>query len=187
MSRPRIALLVLTVALVAVASIQARRAGPTRSAAPSPPAPALVPVDRASAVARATAARSTAAPKPRNHAAQLLRQIVPVESPPAALDRAAVRIARDPETGEIIAPEHSAEALTIEQVQTAVRKEAEGMVTIRNADGSETLNHEGRFADYTVIRMGPNGRPVFMCAHGRIGAQQLMRPAAPAQPRTEDR
>lgn len=187
MSRPRIALLVLAVALAAVASNQAGRVGPTESATTSPPAPKLVPVDRAPAAARSTVVHSTVAPQPRRHVTPSPRATRDATNPSAAVDRAAMRVARDPESGEIVAPEHSGEALTIDQVQAAVRKEAEGMVTIRHADGSETLDHEGRFADYTVVRLGPDGRPVYLCAHGRIGAQQILRPTVPARPRTEDR
>jgi hypothetical protein len=182
MSRPRIALLVITVALAAVASIQARRVGPAVSAAPSPPAPTVVPIDRAAA-----ATRSTLAAKPRHHVAQSQRATAYDEAPSVVFDRAATRIARNAETGQITAPEYSGDVLTIEQVQAAVRKEAEGLITIHNADGSETINHEGRFADYTMVRIGPDGRPLYVCAHGRVSVERLLRPGAPVRPVTEDR
>jgi hypothetical protein len=173
--------LVITVALAAVASIRAPRVGPAASAAPSPPAPTLT-IDRSP-----EAARSTPAPKPTRHVAQSQRATAHDDSPSAAFGRTATRVARDPETGQVVAPEYSDQVLTIDQVQSAVRKEAEGLVTIHNADGSETLNHEGRFADYTMVRVGPDGRPIFLCAHGKVSVQQLLRPTTPVRPSTEDR
>lgn len=100
---------------------------------------------------------------------------------------AAVRIAADPATGQLVAPEHSGLALTIEEMQDLARGEAEGLVTIRNPDGSETLNHDGRFTDYSVIRVGPDGRRVFQCVHGQFGVEHARRHAAPVTPIMEDR
>ncbi len=100
---------------------------------------------------------------------------------------ATVRIARDPATGQIVAPEYSGPALTIEAMQDLARLEAAGLVTIRNADGSETLNHEGRFTDFSVIRVGPDGRRIFQCAHGRFGMEHALGHAAPGTPIMEDK
>ncbi|MGH7732059.1 MAG: post-PEP-CTERM-1 domain-containing protein, partial [Candidatus Eiseniibacteriota bacterium] len=100
---------------------------------------------------------------------------------------AAMRIARDPATGQIVAPEPAGAVLTVEAMQALVRLEVEGLVTIHNPDGSETLNHEGRFVDYTVLRIGPDGRRVFQCAHGPFVGDQPLRGAAPLTPTMEDR
>lgn len=100
---------------------------------------------------------------------------------------AAMRVARDPETGQLVAPEHAGPALTIAEMQNLAREEAEGMVTLHNADGSETLNHDGRFTDYTVIRVGPDGRPTFQCVHGKAGKGHALRSPAPVTQNQEDR
>ena len=34
----------------------------------------------------------------------------------------------------------------------------EDLLLLRNPDGSETMNHEGRFVDFTVVRVGPGVR-----------------------------
>jgi hypothetical protein len=98
-----------------------------------------------------------------------------------------MRVARDPETGQLTAPEHAGVALSVAEIQALARLEAEGLVTIRNPDGSETLNHEGRFTDYTVVRRGPDGRPRFSCVHGKASLEHAMHAATPAHPSLEDR
>ena len=99
----------------------------------------------------------------------------------------AMRVALDPVTGQLVTPEHSGLPLTIGEMQDIARQEAEGLVTIHNADGSETLNHEGRFADFNVIRVGPGGKPIFVCVHGRPGVEHALRQPAPATTNMEDR
>lgn len=150
----------------------ATRHEPTAAIEPIEAAPA--PVPPAGRQAPAPDAKATARPK--------AVEAGPRSSPASG---EAMRVARDPVTGELTTPEHSGAPLTIEQMQALARLEAQGLVTIRNADGSETLNHEGRFADVSVIRIGPDGRRVFQCAHGRSGAEHAF--AAPATPNTEDR
>ena len=92
---------------------------------------------------------------------------------------AAMRIAADPATGQLVAPEHSGLVLTIEAMQDLARQEAVGLVTIKNPDGSETLNHEGRFTDYSLIRVGPDGGRMFQCLHGPLGMDHALRHATP--------
>lgn len=93
----------------------------------------------------------------------------------AALGRAAFVVATDPQTGALTSPERTrGSALTLEELQTLARREAEGLVTIRNADGSETLNHEGRFAEHSVIRIGPDGKPLFRCVQGDHGVDAAL-------------
>lgn len=99
----------------------------------------------------------------------------------------AMRVTLDPATGQIAPPEHSDAVLTIEEMQALARREAEGLITIRNPDGSETLNHEGHFADYTVVRVGPDGRPAFVCVQGKGAATQALRATKAVTPKMEDR
>lgn len=133
---------------------------------------------------RAVAAKAGSRPPTAMRGAEPVR---PAPSTTISRSGAAMRIAKDPVTGELVAPEHSGVALTIEEIQDLARHEAEGLVTIRNPDGSETLNHDGRFADFTVIRVGPDGKPVFECVHGRSGVKHALSDAAPATPTMEDR
>ena len=98
-----------------------------------------------------------------------------------------MRIGVDPLTGQVIVPEHSGTVLTIAEMQALARQEAQGLVTIRNADGSETLNHQGRFVNHSVIRIGPDGRLMYKCVHGEFAVDHALDHATPATPNTEDR
>jgi hypothetical protein len=91
-----------------------------------------------------------------------------------------MRIGRDPETGALGAPRPD-RALTIEQMQELARQEAAGLVTIRNADGSETLNHEGRFIDFSIVRLGQDGKPVHDCIQGEAVVRRVLR-TQPSRP-----
>jgi hypothetical protein len=78
-------------------------------------------------------------------------------------------------------------ALTIEQQQALALEQAQRMVTIRNADGSETLNHDGAFADYSVLRIGPDGRLVRECISGVGSEKDLFKNRPQPRPAMEDR
>jgi hypothetical protein len=76
--------------------------------------------------------------------------------------------------------------LSIEEQQALARQEAEGLVTIRNADGSETLNHQGRFADHSIVRIGKDGKPVFECVQGEGQMRHATQPDRPAPAQEEE-
>jgi hypothetical protein len=100
---------------------------------------------------------------------------------------AAMRVAIDPATGQLVDPEPQGPVLTVDAMQALARQQTEGLITIRNPDGSETLNHEGRFADFIIVRAGPDGRPVLQCAHGPIVTGDPLRGMTPATAKMEDR
>jgi hypothetical protein len=132
-------------------------------------APIVAPVAAMNRVSRRESMRSIGAARRANSPATAER-LVEAPSPPSATPRfgSAMRIPGDG------APEQTGPVLTVEEMQTLARLEAEGLVTLRNADGSETLNHEGRFADYTVIRIGPDGKPVFDCVQGEEAVKRAL-------------
>ena len=81
--------------------------------------------------------------------------------------------------------EPSGPALTIEEMQALVRQETAGLVTIRNADGSETLNHEDHFRNYTVLKVGADGQPEYVCVQGEAALKHALRRSAPAMKQTQ--
>jgi len=95
-------------------------------------------------------------------------------------------VAVDPETGQLGMPEREAAALTIDELQEMARREAQGLVTIHHSDGSETINHQGRFADYAIVRMGSDGRLLFDCVSGTPGLRGALRPGQPARSGQEE-
>lgn len=179
MSRPLAAFALMAVASAIGIWTLPRSAGTSRPVAPAPTALVAPPVVAAPTTLPVVASRST----PDRHDARCPAPARPTPQHPLA---AASRVARDPVTGQVVAPEYAA-PVTVDEMQAAARREAEGLVTLRNPDGSETLNHEGRFADHMVVRVGPDGRPYFMCVHGQAGVAQALRPAPSAGAGLEDR
>ena len=57
---------------------------------------------------------------------------------------------------------------------------AEAKINIFAVSTSDTVDH-------TVIRMGADGKPFFLCVHGRAGVAQAVKPAAAVSPSAEDR
>lgn len=132
-------------------------AGPGAAAPLSPirPMPGLA---LASQVPHPTAQRTIAISSPR---------IAVTEARRSTPGSASMILAVDPETGQLGLPSSTLQrALSIEEMQALARAEAQGLATVRNPDGSETLNHEGRFADHSIVRVGGDGKPVFECVQG---------------------
>ncbi len=118
-------------------------------------------------------------------AASLLGQMDPCGphwTPPSPLPPASMVMPGAPESDEPGAPvagPHGS-VLTIEQAQARARQIAAELITVKNADGSETLIHDGRLADYSVVRIGPDGRMVFGCVHGELGVSGALHGPVPA-------
>lgn len=78
----------------------------------------------------------------------------------------------DPETGVLgnaVGRELNRPA-TIEEAQAYARQIAAELVTETHADGSQSLIHDDRLADYAVIRITPGGELNFQCVHGDAAA-----------------
>lgn len=123
---------------------------------------------RAGSARAATPAPAPSAGAPMPGASRMILVVDPetrtLGLPPAALDR----------------------ALTAEEMQDLARAEAAGLVTVQNADGSETLNHEGRFADHSIVRVGPDGKPVYSCVHGEGQLAHALHATPKAHPAAEE-
>ena len=111
----------------------------------------------------------------------------PAKAPMAAPGSASMILVVDPETGRLGLPAGGQQALTIEELQSLARAEAEGLVTLRNPDGSETLNHEGRFADHSIARVGPDGKVTYGCVHGEGELDHALRATPPAKAAAEEK
>ena len=159
--------------LLIVASTIVLRSAPHPSAAPPAGAPAPAPTLAVEAPVPAEAAAASDC----DEASMRF----------AAPGAAGMRIAIDPESGELRMPEHArAAAPTLEALQAMAREEGAGLVTVRHADGSESIAHEGRFTDHTVLRIGPDGNPYFVCAHGTHGVQGALAPNLPLRRALEE-
>jgi hypothetical protein len=178
-SRPLVAFALMAAASAVGIWIQPRSAGSSRGGA-TVPAPLAAP-----AIAPETADPTEITPPSHPHRRGAWRP-APAPAAPELGMASAAKVARDPVTGQLVAPDY-ASPVTIDEMQAAARREAEGLVTLHNPDGSETINHQGRFADQVVVRVGPDGRPVFVCTQGKAAAERVLRPTAPVHPGLEDR
>lgn len=160
--RPVLLLAALGLAAVAVTAIAARSRpqaapAPVAVVAPSPAAPAPV-------------AQTVSAPaaKPR------VRSLAP-GAPAVAPGTAGMRVQLDPETGGLAAAKST--PLSLES-DPAIRlsHSSEGLRQVVLPDGSVMVDLEGRFQEYVIMEIGPDGRTRMRCA------QQPL----PATPRAEE-
>jgi hypothetical protein len=106
-----------------------------------------------------------------------LTHTAPATTQPIAPLAHGMMIAVDPETGQLgpgIAGDADRPA-TIEAAQAYAREIAATLVTVTHADGSQSLIHDDRLADYAVIRMTPDGRPVMSCVEGAAAAAATLK------------
>lgn len=108
--------------------------------------------------------------------------------PRSPLGSSSMVLTVDPETGVLGLPESQLHrALTIPEMQALARAEAAGLVTIHNPDGSETLNHQGRFADRVVVRIGADGKPILECIQGEGQLEQALHGTPAPAPTAEEK
>jgi hypothetical protein len=98
-------------------------------------------------------------------------------------------IAVDPETGELGMPTAAqlGREMSIEDAQAYARQIRSELLTINHPDGSSTLIHDERLADYAVIRIEPDGRKTFVCVHGEQAAHHAASCNVPVETGMEER
>jgi hypothetical protein len=183
-------LLASAVALVA-AVIIATSSAARRPLAPEGPGATARAALPASTPVEAPAPRqllSTAgSPTPENAPLRAAGSPSPIPAPGRTPGSASLVLTVDPETGRLGLPETGQQELTISELQAYARTEAEGLVTVKNADGSETLNHAGRFADHSIARVGPNGRVTYGCVQGEAELEHALHATPSAKSATEEK
>ena len=141
----------------------------------------LVPPASSEAIARPVPTRSHARrASSRNATPASLVATSPGDAPLAQASQAAPRFSAGMKIPAEDGGEPAGPAMTIEEMQALARQESEGLVTIRNPDGSETLNHEDRFREYTLLEVGADGQLEFVCVQGEAALKQALRRARPA-------
>jgi hypothetical protein len=120
---------------------------------------------------------SAAAPAPRGPArgrgAQERRVAVARRAPAAG--SAGVRVAIDPETGELGLPSpEQARALSAAEA-TALSRSSVGLHQVFFPDGTVMIDLQGRFMDYLVARRDASGRLRVGCANDAAGIRHLLR------------
>lgn len=93
----------------------------------------------------------------------------------------------DPETGTLGPPSPDQAHAIASAQRLSLSRTPDGLVEIHRADGAVGIDLQGRFRDYAVVRMGPDGKPVLGCLHpdGRVTPAALDSISAP--PALEER
>jgi len=135
-----------------------------RSDAKAAPAARLA-VAPAAAIGRAAPARGHA---PHAHA--------PLERPATA----GMVVGIDPETGELGMPTPEQLKALSDSPQYEVDHSTAGLLEVHHADGSVSVDLQGRFQEYATVRVGPDGKLIFRCVDGEENAKRAVKSSAPA-------
>jgi hypothetical protein len=85
----------------------------------------------------------------------------------------------DPETGEITTgPAPSGEIELDADTQNALRHDTEGLEIIRHADGSESIDLQGRFQSVSTVRIDENGKAI-VCTDNVVTTEKALTSTQP--------
>src|SRR5262245_7126913 len=99
--------------------------------------------------------------------------------PVPASAQAGMIISIDPETGALRMPtQDELQSLMVPGDQSLDFSD-EGLVQVHHRNGMVSIDLQGRFQDYAVVRVAPNGRKVFDCVPTRQDIARLL--ATPAK------
>jgi hypothetical protein len=159
---------------------------PGTSALADPGATEAAPVAsrRAAATGASSRAAAPAAARPTAASTVTASGAVGVGAPASA----GMVVGIDPLTGRIgmPTPEQLAELAALSP--QALRTSGEGLVEVHYPDGSVSIDLEGRFQEYAVARVGPDGKLVFQCVNDRQALRRALRaPVTTPAPAAEDR
>jgi hypothetical protein len=91
------------------------------------------------------------------------------------LGRAGMMVAIDPETGELVAPT-AEQAASLQPKSLNPADAMEGLEEIHHSDGSVSVSDiSGRFMQYEVVRIGPDGTVRKSCVQGADEAAAAVR------------
>ena len=93
----------------------------------------------------------------------------------SAVGTDAMRVFLNPETGEVTSGLEPTDAVLelSPELENALSQSSEGLAAVHNADGSITLDLQGRFQSATVARVGKDGK-VIVCTDDVTHAEQSL-------------
>jgi hypothetical protein len=112
----------------------------------------------------------------RRHARHAVasRKLVP------APGQAGLVIAWDPESRTFTLPSlDRAPALTAAE-RNAISRSFTGLFEVRHPDGSVSVDLQGRFQEFAVVHMGPDGKPVYQCLDDSLSVRRSLLGPQPA-------
>ncbi len=159
---PPFLMLVVGIVALGVAPLDQAGTATQPTPAPAPESSSTTPVAETVSTATLAPARNVDAPTPAVTAAES-----DVDTPTTSVGEVGMMVGVDPETGRIGKP--SAEVrqrLEATLPDPALDRSMDGIEIIHRPDGSMMADLKGRFQDYTVIRITPDGRKIESCVQG---------------------
>jgi len=118
----------------------------------------------------------------RHHAKRSLAATPPVMAPA----QAGLVIAWDPETHTFTMPMNRSLPLSAAE-RNAISRSLAGLVPVRHADGSVSVDLQGRFQEFAVVHLAADGKPVVRCLDDSAAARRALAEPLPVSSPLEDR
>jgi hypothetical protein len=101
--------------------------------------------------------------------------------PVPASAQAGMIVSIDSETGALRLPSQDELQSLMGSGDAAIDNSDEGLVQVHHPNGMVSIDLQGRFQEYAVVRIAPNGRKVFDCVPTRQDIARLLTTPAPAR------
>ena len=125
----------------------------------------------------------------RRHHTRRPAKVAVAQAPNPAMTpaRAGLVIAWDPEshTYGMPAPDRSLPLTAAER--NAISRSFAGLVQVRHPDGSVSVDLLGRFQEFAVVHMGPDGKPLYRCLDDSASLRRALGGPVPAPAAIEER
>jgi len=101
--------------------------------------------------------------------------------------QAGLIVAWNPETHTYGMPDAAQLSTLSAAEKNALSRSFEGLVQVRHPDGSVSVDLQGRFQEFAVVRVGPDGKPVYRCLDDSATVRRALLEPLPARPALEER
>src|SRR5262249_36317128 len=105
----------------------------------------------------------------------------------AAPARAGLVVAWNPETRTYGMPSPEQVLALSAAERNALSRSSLGLVEVRHADGWVSVDLQGRFQEFAVVHLGPDGKPVYRCLDDSATVRRALREHFPARSAPEER
>jgi hypothetical protein len=137
----------------------------------------------AALLAWGNAGAASTAHKPHHTRASHARTALPVWTPA----RAGLVIAWDPESQSFTMPAPDRSLPLTAEERNAISRSFAGLVQVHHPDGSVSVDLQGRFQEFAVVHLGPDGKPVYQCLDDAATMRRALLEPVPASSGLEDR
>ena len=120
--------------------------------------------------------------RPPMAAATQAKPVTPAAVPTAATPTATTGMvaAIDPGTGHLVMPTPEAISLLTAAERIGLLRTSAGLTEVPGPDGRDRVDLQGRFMEFTVVRLDLQGRPHFLSVNEAQALLRLLDPRAPA-------